>query len=156
MTAYSIVRATADHASQLAPFMRKEDRISLEMSTGEEHPTDALLVAMESSTEVWAALGDGQVLAVFGLIAPVALADTVQMWVVCHADIGQHTRVFLTTSRKIVKEIVSRYGNVRNACFAFDGVAHHWLRHVGFTVGPVQQVELHGRPCSVRVYEMTR
>lgn len=133
MTCYEIVPATVAHAEALAPNMRFHDRI--ECRAFGYLPLPGLLFSLETSTEAWTGLADGEPVCMFG-VAQVALTDTeAEPWLLSSDALVYHGRAFLIRNRAVISRWKARYSSLSGVVYVHNEVSKRWLRWLGFIIG---------------------
>ena len=87
---------------------------------------------MEMSSEVYAALWDGRLAAVFGLARGPFLHFRSFPWLLGTEELNRHPRAFVLQARTILEDWAGRYGPLEQAVDARYEAALRWAGRVGF------------------------
>lgn len=138
-----IVRATNDHANELADNLREAD--ARELGALGVTPSEALVESVQSSSHAWAWLGDdGRVIAMFG-VAPVSiLSDTAIVWLLGSPSVDRHAVTFMRICRAYLDYISPTYPRLINYVDARYVRAVAWLRRLGFEVADAEPLGPNG------------
>jgi hypothetical protein len=139
-----IRKATEADCHVLFPKLRKQDRVEIELSSGD--PTvGVMLRALEMSDEAWVAVGDsGEPFGIYGVTTVDGMGSP---WMVATPEVYQHTKALVKDGRKWVAEILPRYPMLFNFVHAENTRSIAWLRALGFTLGEmVPQYGAHKAP----------
>lgn len=127
------VQATQEHLSELARTMRPED-VQEVVSLGDT-PQRALEESYQRSILVHAALIDGEVAAVWGIVPwEGATGQIANVWMLSGGVVNRRKRAFLQGSRKVLGGLLSMYP----VLVAYIGAEHQkairWARWLGMEV----------------------
>lgn len=138
---------TSEHIAQLAATMRAADRLELE-AVGYT-PVDALENALLASEVSAAALIDGEVLCLFGVVdrTPTLLGPRRgEAWLLTSAAVDRHPLAFWRASKRLVRELAARWPTLINRVDARHTSALSYLARLGFRVSPAKPWGLRGEP----------
>lgn len=128
-----VVRATFDHALQVAEHMREDDRREVWASsrmTPWESTTDCLRV----STSAWCGLSEGMPVCIFG-VAPVNLiAGVGSPWMLGTDELADKPISALRHCRPYVGRMLRVYSRLENYVDDRNEKSKEWLRWLGFTL----------------------
>lgn len=123
-----VVPATAEHARELAPTMRKEDAAEVLASSGRT-PLEALLASLEASPYCRALLFDGRVAALFGVgPGPEGLGI---VWLLTGELVEGHKQAFLDTCRPEIGKMLEVHPVLGNLVDARYVRSVRWLKRLG-------------------------
>ncbi len=97
-----IVPARPDHVAQLAPRLRKGDRDELDLSG--MTPEAAITRALQHSTEAWAAILDGKVIALWGLGVTSIVCANAWTWLMTADGVERHRLALMKHARAWLAE----------------------------------------------------
>jgi hypothetical protein len=98
-----IVPATEEHAAMLGRDLRAQD-----LASG-RNATDAVKDCMSVSRAAWAAVEDGRVVCLWGIVCPSLLGSQAEIWLLCGRRIEAHVVPFLRQAREFVAEMQQQY-----------------------------------------------
>lgn len=125
-----ILPATEAHCLALAERMRPADAREV-MRSGGNTPVDAVVLSMQASQEAWAALEDGAVLAVFGVVP---LAGVGVCWSLTSTEVDARPLTFWRASKEVIRDLRTRWPHLFNFIDADYDAAIRWARRLGFSV----------------------
>jgi hypothetical protein len=145
-----IVRATLEHAAQLAEQLRREDRAEL-VATGVANVRTAIEDGVRGSAIAVAVLFDGEVACIAGVVpypSGTALGgpDTGCVWMLSGTAVNRHKKAFLRLSRSVLKAFLGRYRCLENLVDARYLAAIRWLQWLGFEVSAPSAFGPHEAP----------
>lgn len=127
-----IRKATAADCHELFPKLRKQDRVEIELSSGD--PTvGVMLRSLEASDEAWVALDEsGELFGIYGVAEVQGLGSP---WMVATPTVYRYSRELVRDGRAWVQSILPRYSRLFNFVHAENTQSIAWLRRLGFTIG---------------------
>lgn len=147
-----VVAASPAHVGTVAARMREIDR--LECRIMGHTPKAALRASLMNSRFAWTAKVDGRAEAMFGVSTVSLLGDEGSPWLLLTADAMRHHRAILTIGQRYSDLMLTEYGVLRNNVHADNSAAIRWLGRLGFTIGPVFDMNGHTmRPIERRAGE---
>ena len=135
MARYDVVRATEEHALELATNMRDAD-VQEVWAASHWGPEEALLVSLRASLDPKTGLADGRIICMFGVAQFSLLSDLGVPWLLTASELPDHAGAFLRRSRAYVAEARLRYSLLLNYVDARNIMCVRWLRWLGFEVLP--------------------
>lgn len=130
---YETVEATLAHTIELAGNVRDDDP----MDSGQDHPVDILATMagyMAGENKAWSILGEGKVLCMFGLVAPMLLGSDRYIWLIGSKDLEKHPVAFARISKMITRDWARQYRLVAFVDASFKR-AIRWAEWSGFSIG---------------------
>jgi hypothetical protein len=143
-----IVRATLDHARELAPRMRRADVLEVAATSGRT-PLQALEHALEVSDEVWAALFDGAVACLWGVVPlrrSVLRGRVGAAWLLTGDLVERHPRAFWRHCRRELAGLFARWDELVNAMDCRNTPALRWGERLGFRLEDPRAFGVEGLP----------
>jgi hypothetical protein len=129
-----VVKATFDHALQVAEHMREADRAEV-WATSHSTPWQATTEALRVSTAAWAGLYDGRAVCVFG-VAPInMIAGIGSPWLLGTEELVERPAAFLRRCRPYVGKMLRVYPTLVNHVDDRNEASKRWLEWLGFTLG---------------------
>ncbi len=148
-----VVKATFDHALQVAEHMREADRAEV-WATSHSTPWQATTEALRVSTAAWAGLYDGRAVCVFG-VAPInMIAGIGSPWLLGTEELVERPAAFLRRCRPYVGKMLRVYPTLVNHVDDRNEASKEWLRWLGCTLGepePFGVARLPFRPFKLEV-----
>jgi hypothetical protein len=124
-------RAAPEDAAALAPKLRFADLAEMAL-VWDGTPETRLAESIRVSDEAWAALVDGEVVALFGLVRfPTAHSP----WMRCAAEVENHPRALLEGARAWLDSVRDACVPLINAVASDNQPAINLLEKLGFTIG---------------------
>jgi hypothetical protein len=99
----------------------------------------AALLTFESSIEAWVWEVDGEPVAMWGLSLTSLVGGKRMAWFLATPHIAREARTFWKGSRRIVAELLERYGAIEGYCDARFTASKRWLVRLGFKLGPLEE-----------------
>lgn len=127
--------ATEEHARNLAPRLRAEDRAEVWRSSRME-PLEALLTAVRWSLEAGALVAGEDVVAMAGIIPISLLTGTVQPWCLSSPLVERYPIAFSRAIRAGLAEHRKRFPVMLQVIDARYKRSVAWARRLGFDVSP--------------------
>lgn len=125
---------TLQDCLSLAPRLRPEDALELELASGKT-PLEVLKESLEVSSECFAAEADGLVIAMGGCRYIEEMSVGVP-WLVGSPEILNHPVSLVAAGRVAVDRWGKNCSVLCNLTHAENHVHHRWLRHIGFSFMP--------------------
>ena len=144
-TGVEIRAARLCDAAALAPRLRPADRREVMASHG-HRALPALVQSLRHSDVAWAALVEGEVLALWGAGTTALLGRQGAPWLLAGRGLERHRRPFLRLSRLQLARLQARYDHLENWVDARNARSIRWLRWLGFTLEPAAPYGRFGRP----------
>jgi hypothetical protein len=135
-----IVKATEEHAAEMAPRMRRIDEIEC-VAAGAYTGRDGLEMSLASSAMAWTAVCDGEIVCMFGVGAARLVSDWGVPWLLGTDRIEGLAFRFLRTSMDYLERMEDVYPVLQNWVHEDNELAIRWLEWLGFDVG---EPEPHG------------
>ncbi len=118
--------------------MRPEDAAEVMASDGVS-PVEAIIQSWAASQEAWTVRMNGEPAAMYGAsvhpfgseLAPVAVA-----WLLTTPVVDRHPVLFVRESKRIVRDLYRRYGDLINYVDARYGKSLRWADCIGFEIHP--------------------
>jgi hypothetical protein len=129
-----LVPPTLTHIVHVATHMREADKKEV-MASHCLDPLQACSHSLEFSREKYAAVVNGETVALFGL-APCPIWWTSSPWLLATDDITRCIRPLTSGAKSIVQGWRQRYGFLENHVHADNETNIRWLRWLGFTIHP--------------------
>lgn len=127
-TKYEIVPAMEEHVDQLVANIAEADAQEIYAATGYE-PRRVLRAHLPYDS--WAALADGEVFCLFGLVHNSFIGNVATPWLICSKDMPKHSKKFLRGTKLLLAEWLKYYDLV-NYVDARHTRAIRWLKWLGF------------------------
>lgn len=124
--------ARPEDCLSLAPRLRAEDAVELELATGKT-PLEALKESLEVSAEAFAAEADGVVVALWGCSFQNGAGSP---WMVGSPEVLNYPVTFVAIGRVAVDRWSRSCSVLHNLTHTENTVHHRWLRHIGFSFAP--------------------
>jgi len=137
MVETKVVRATLDHAIDLAPRMRLADRREI-WASGKSGPHRALIRSMRRTRLSWCGMADGVPVCLFGVMPAACLGSVGVPWLLGSDDLPRHATAFLRGSREYVNAIRSDFDLLTNFVDSRNALSIRWLRWLGFDILPAE------------------
>lgn len=148
MAIVEIVQAEYEHAEALVPLMRERDLADLETLACED-VLDVLTAGIDRSDYAFAAIHDGEVLCVGGVVSMGALmAREGLVWLVTQPAIDNHKRAFLRGSKQQLAIMLGMFDTLRQWERASETRGLRWMKWLGFrevrevTLSGIQMIEM--------------
>jgi hypothetical protein len=133
MTEYVIVPATPDHARDLAPHMRFDDRREI-WAASRATPLRALMSSLRESAWAFTGLVDGVPVCMFGVVQVGLFGPHGVPWLLASPEMEQHAIAFLRRNRAVVAKMSSEYDRLVNYVDARNTTSIKWLRWLKFDI----------------------
>lgn len=137
-----MVPAAPEHVDELAPKMRPADTAEV-LASGGFTPREALEESVTASAHAFAALFDGEVAALWGVVDGPGCGI---VWALTGPAVERHPKAFLRHSRIAVNVLLRHYPALTNFVDARYEQALRWVRRLGFSVGPPEPFGAAGLP----------
>ena len=124
---------TAKDMRYLATHLRDQDQAELSASHGDNYH-QVIKDSVQHSSEVWALLVDGRLMFIAGVGEVSLLSSTGSPWLLGTTLIVKHPKVFLSYTRKIIKDMQKTHQTLVNFVDVRNTVAIRYLKHMGFTL----------------------
>lgn len=158
---YRIVRATEEHARNLAPRMRPEDAEEIRVAQDLD-PLEGVLYALHRSVIARTALARSNgsailVAAMWGVIPlETYLAGNGQPWLLTSEIVERHPRTFMRETRRQLAEFSALFPTLLNVMDVRYSRAARWAARIGFDVSPPFLFGPPGKMWPHRGIELTR
>jgi hypothetical protein len=139
--AVEVRELTVADLEALAARLRPADEEELRLC-GVASPLNALCSSYAVSTEAWAGLVDGRVVAAFGAAPRALLAGSGTPWLLASKDLERPrvARAFLRYSRPLLSRMRGRHpGGLRNWVWTGNRAAVRWLGWLGAAIEPAER-----------------
>lgn len=132
-----IVWPTPAHVDDLVANLRKADRAEL-VASGHTDAHRAITMSLSLSTHSLAALVDGRVGAILGVV-PISMATGDGCpWMLGTDLVTSHGRALMAHTPPYIAAMLRTYPHLTNIVHAENTFAVRWLRRVGFEIHPAQ------------------
>lgn len=148
-----VVKATGEHAAELAQTMRQAD-IDEIWASSYATPESALRCALRGSLHSWAGLIDGQVACMFGVMPASLMGGSGYPWMLGSELIVNNQKLFLRRCRENVQMMAEQFNYLHNYVDDRNIKAIKWLQWLGFEVGEPEPFGVLGLP--FRHFEMRK
>ncbi len=136
MIEYTLTPATKEHALELAPRMRLEDKWGAE-ALANYTPMMAVLTSLKQSPNPQTILAGEEVIFMIGVAEyPEIPAGSGMVWGMGRYDIPSHARPFLRITKSYIKEIGQHYDLLFALVDARYTASIRWIEWLGFDVAP--------------------
>jgi hypothetical protein len=129
-----VVKATVDHALQVAEFMREADRAEV-WASSHSTPWQATTDSLRVSTAAWAGLYDDRAVCVFGVAPLNMIAGIGSPWLLGTEELVERPAAFLRRCRPYVGKMLRVYPTLVNNVDDRNEASKRWLEWLGFTLG---------------------
>lgn len=147
-------RPTAADVSELVANLRDQDVDELRAAGYEDFGAIITESLARSDWSVTATV-DGRLACIFGVSAAGTLLSAYGVpWMLGTSLVATNRRALARLAPRYIHEMLQAYPTLRNLVHADNTVALGWLRHVGFTIGPVVPHPNTGAP--FHVFELNR
>ncbi len=143
--AVDFLPAEQAHAEALAPHLREADAAEVMASDGLD-PLSALTRSLSLSSERYAGLIDGEVVALFGVRRASLVSRQGIPWLLTGEAVERHPLAFLKASRGVLSCWRRDYRIMNNWVDARHVKALRWLAWLGFTIHPARPYGVSGLP----------
>lgn len=137
-----VVPASPAHVGTLAVRMRPIDR--LECSIMGHSPKSALRQSLTDATVAWTAKVDGRPEAMFGASTIGLLTGEGSPWLLVTDTGAHHAKALVAFGKQYTEEMQRIFPILKNRVHAHNSTAIRWLRHLGYRIGPV--FDMNGHP----------
>ena len=137
----TIEPVTAAHVLELSRAMRPEGIAEL-AACGVE-PLAALDSSVRMSIAAWAALADGKVAAIYGVV-PFEQPGQGCVWMISGSVFVTYARHFVKIAPAVLDTLLEQVGELINFVDARYGAALRFVRWLGFDIGPAEPRGPHG------------
>lgn len=147
-------KPTAADVTELVANLRDQDVDELRAAGYEDF---ASIITESLARSDWAvtATVDGRLACIFGVSAAGTLLSAYGVpWMLGTSLVATNRRALARLAPRYIHEMLQAYPTLRNLVHADNTVALGWLRHVGFTIGPVVPHPNTGAP--FHVFELNR
>ena len=142
---YQIVKASLEHAEDLAPRMRGED-VAEVWAASHLGPLEALQQAVETSALPLTWLVEGRPAAMWGAVPVNIIRGVAIPWLLGTRDVERHAMHFARTSRRIVAELRGQWPILVNFVDQRHEQSVRWLRWLGADLAPATPFGPDGLP----------
>lgn len=146
-----IVPAEVKHLTAMAGRLRAEDARELEDTYG-ENPYFVLGQSYAASVLCWAAVVDGETIAMFG-VTPRGPAGQGRPWMIGTKDLDRHRFKFSKGCAAVVQEMLDTFPSLENVVDCRNRKTVRWLKWLGFDFGQVILVGQKNVPCQIFTME---
>lgn len=123
--------ATLEHAEAMAPLMRAEDLAEIQ-ACGYPDALTALREGVQISRYAWAATFDGEVGALFGVVAEEGGID--RIWFLTAQAFARHPMAFARVARSVMVDLLAHSAQLMNYIDCRYSAAMRWAKWLGFTI----------------------
>lgn len=142
---YTISKATAEDAAEMAPSMRQIDVTELADGWGLS-PLRALSGSLEASSRAFTARANGQIVCMYGVGRSSLISPGGVIWMLGTELVNTHARQFLRRSASQMARLGEGFAFLENYCDNRNTLTIRWLRWLGFTISKPQPYGLYGKP----------
>ncbi len=143
--AVDFLPAKPAHAEALAASLRAADAAEVLASDGLD-PLSALTFSLALSSESYAGLIEGEVVALFGVRRPSLVSRRGIPWLLTGDAVERHPLAFVKASRGVLACWRQDYAALGNWVDARHAKALRWLAWLGFTIHPARPYGVAGLP----------
>jgi len=140
-----IVKAQLSHIQHIADNIRDADRQEI-YDYCLLCPLEALEKSLNSSELAWTGMIDDVPICMFGAAEVSLLTGVGRPWMIGTKGIEEHSVIFLRRCRPCVFKMAKRFPRLENYVSASNILAITWLKWLGFTFGPEEEVGLFKKP----------
>lgn len=126
-------RPDSEDIAYLGLNMRQADTVEV-WASDRMTPVEAVQYSVDKSSFVSAAVINGTVIAIFGLVRDNILSDTGVPWLLGTDDIYKHYRVFVRNSRELFEQFTDICPNLVNYVHNENANSIKYLESLGFTI----------------------
>ena len=126
--------ATQAHVHAAIDGMRDDERAQL-WAGFRWTPAEAVWRCVEESAQTWAAIVDGEVMAVFGVVPHSTLLRIGIPWLATTAAVERHPKTFYRLCRAILPGFREKWPTLIGAISQRHERSLAWARHLGFDIG---------------------
>ena len=126
-----IVQATVEHAKDLAPRLRRDDKWEVMCSSG-LHSLDALTQSVQHSTMAWVALLDGRPEIMWGACRFPPDPSMGIVWLLSSEEMYRIPGRFVKESHIYVSKMFETFNTLFNYVYAGNMPSRKWLESMGF------------------------
>ena len=116
------------HVRQVLANLREHDKPLFDSIP---HPAETLCEAIRQSSQSYAVLLDGEVMALWGAEIRSILDDSVFVWMVTTPLAEQHPIPFARRATAIAKRFLAEYGRIEGTVVTYNTVAIKWVTWLG-------------------------
>jgi hypothetical protein len=131
----TFVEATEEHAQFLTRHLREEEVLEVQASSRREQIEDIRL-SIGLSSEAWAALWNGEVVAVLGIRPLSFLSNDACPWLLTTPEAAKHPKELLRSTKKFLNEWIQQYDVLTNYIDSRYEPSLRWAKWAGFEVFP--------------------
>jgi hypothetical protein len=91
---------------------------------------------LKTSEEIWVAMYDGEIAAVWGLAPPSVVSDRAYLWLFTTNLIEEHKFLLVRHSQLAVRDALTRYSVLTGHVSTTNRLAKRWLEWLGAEFGP--------------------
>lgn len=132
-------RIRAGDLLYIAEHMRRVDRAEV-WAMSRRGPVAALIHSASVTEEPWMAMADGVPAALFGVYKPV-LGTEGTPWFLGTDVVTAQSKDMLRMSRRFIAHALTTCTTLRNYVHSENAPALRYLRHLGFKIGPLQEIQ---------------
>ena len=134
---HEIVPATAQHAQELGPRLRKGDIGEIKAASGGD-PEEVLMLSVAMSPKSWAWLHKGRVMAIFGVAGDPNRPGVGIPWLLASKGVSRHRIFFVRQSRAYVAKMLEAFPVLENWVDCRNTASIQWLAWCGFALTKVE------------------
>ena len=90
---------------------------------------------LRASIMSWTGSIDGEIICVWGLIAPTILSDRAYLWLLTTDTLEKHPFVFVRHSQMIVNDMLKNFSTIEGHVVEGNRSGIRWLKWLGFKMG---------------------
>jgi hypothetical protein len=145
--------ATEQHAEALAPLLRDADREEI-WTAQRLTALEGLLVALRRSQIARCGFVNGEITAMWGVIAVSLLSGTGQPWLLTSGAVERYPKIFMRECYRQLEEFKGLFPTMMNVMDARYTRAARWASRIGFDVSPPYLFGPVGKMMPHRLIEM--
>jgi hypothetical protein len=140
-----IVRATIEHARDMAPRMRQMEVDEIMSSHGMK-PLECLSVGVSDSVLSWAWIIDGRVGCMFGITRLNMLDNDCYAWLLSSDLVDKYPRLFARRCKELLPELLFYNGKLIGHVDSRYDLSIRWLKWMGAKIDDAEPFGVQGLP----------
>jgi hypothetical protein len=140
-----VLKATPEHAEQLAPILRAIDVSEVKATNPSLTPKEVLMESLRLTKRAYAVVDEGRCLAMFG-VTPLENNVGVPWLLSSDRFFELHSDKFARQCRKYLKEMSEGYHYLFNFIAVDNSKCQRWLSWLGFHIHTETVIEFNGKP----------
>jgi len=131
-------RAHASDVAHVAAHLCAGEQITFRDLYGDADPAERVGDTVRRSVECWAAVLNGEPLALFGVVRMSLLGGDGALWFLATDEAFRHPGALIRGGRKYVSELLTRFDSLGGRVDARHQSTVKWVRLLGFDVRPAE------------------